>query len=55
MKTKKISEKQRLRDLEVMNRITSKSRFTKRDIDKLSNKIKKAAAKRFFEISKKEK
>lgn len=37
---------QRINDLEVMNKITSKSKFTKRDIEKLSDKIKKGIAKR---------
>ena len=37
---------QRIEDLEVMNKITSKSKFTKKDIDELSEKIKEGMAKR---------
>lgn len=37
---------QRIEDLEVMNRITAKSRFTKKDVEILSEKIKKGIAKR---------
>jgi hypothetical protein len=40
---------QRINDLEVMDRITSKSKITQKDIDDLSKKIKSAAAKRFNE------
>ena len=45
----KISEAQRKKDLEVMNKITAKSKFTKKDIEELSEKIKRGAAKRFIE------
>ena len=37
---------QRVDDLEVMNRITAKSKITKRDIDELSKKIKEGIAKK---------
>lgn len=37
---------QRVEDLEVMNRITRKSKITQKDIDELSKKIKKGVAKR---------
>ncbi len=36
---------QRVHDLEMMNKITAKSKFTKRDIEKLSKKIKEGIAK----------
>ena len=42
---------ERVEDSEVMNKITAKSRFTKKDIDELSKKIKRAAAIRFNEHS----
>jgi predicted CopG family antitoxin len=38
--------KQRMNDLEIMNRITSKSKFTEKDIEKLSEKIKRGIAKK---------
>ena len=55
-KMKKISEirwseivrraiEQRVHDLEIMNKITKKSKFTKRDIEELSEKIKEGIAK----------
>ena len=37
---------QRIDDLEVMNKITSKSKFTKKDIEELSEKIKSGISKR---------
>ena len=37
---------QRINDLEIMNKITAKSKFTKKDIEILSEKIKKGVAKR---------
>ena len=37
---------QRIEDLEVMNKITAKSKFTEKDIRELSEKIKKGIAKR---------
>ena len=37
---------QRINDLETMNKITSKSRFTKKDIEELSKKIKIGIAKK---------
>ncbi len=42
---------QRIEDLEVMNRIASKSKLTKKDVEEISKKIKSAAAKRFNEYS----
>lgn len=42
---------QRIKDLEVMNRIASKSKLTKKDVEEISKKIKSAAAKRFNEYS----
>lgn len=40
---------ERINDLEVMNRIASKSKLTKKDIDEISKKIKRAAAVKFDE------
>jgi len=37
---------QRVNDLEMMNKITSKSKFTEKDIRELSEKIKKGIAKK---------
>ena len=42
---------QRIDDLEVMNRIASKSKLTQKDVEEISKKIKRAAAKRFDEYS----
>ena len=42
---------QRIEDLEVINRIASKSKLTKKDVEEISKKIKRAAAKRFNEYS----
>ncbi|MDP1695313.1 MAG: hypothetical protein Q8L29_00165 [archaeon] len=42
---------QRIDDLEVMNRIASKSKLTKKDVEEISKKIKRAAAVRFNELS----
>lgn len=39
---------ERAGDLEEMNKIASKSRLTKKDVEELSKKIKKAAAGRFL-------
>ena len=46
---KNISKAQRKKDLELMNKITSKSKFTEKDIEELSEKIKSRTAKRFYE------
>jgi len=46
---KEISKEERKKDLELMNKITSKSKFTKKDIDELSEKIKRDTAKSFDE------
>ena len=42
---------QRINDLEVMNKIASKSKFTKKDVEEISKKIKRAAAIKFNEYS----
>lgn len=42
---------ERVNDLEVMNKIASKSKLTKKDAEEISKKIKRAAAKRFYEYS----
>ena len=39
---------ERINDLEVMNKIASKSKLTKKDVEEISKKIKRAAAKRFY-------
>ena len=40
---------QRVNDLEIMEKIASKSKFTKKDAEEISKKIKRAAAIRFNE------
>ena len=40
---------ERIADLEVMNKIASKSKLSSKDVQELSEKIKKAAAKKFIE------
>lgn len=42
---------ERIEDLEVMNKIASKSKLTKKDVEEISKKIKRAAALRFNESS----
>jgi hypothetical protein len=42
---------ERINDLEVMNKIASKSKLTKKDVSEISKKIKKAAALKFNEYS----
>ena len=42
---------QRINDLEVMNKIASKSKLTKKDVEEISKKIKRAAAIRFNEYN----
>lgn len=42
---------QRVNDLEVMNKIASKSKLTKKDVEEISKKIKSGMAKRFYEYS----
>ena len=42
---------QRISDLEIIERIASKSKFTKRDAEEISEKIKRAATIRFNEHS----
>ena len=39
---------ERINDLEIMNKIASKSKLTKKDVEEISEKIKRAAAKRFY-------
>ena len=41
---------QRMNDLEIMNKITSKSKFTEKDIKELSDKIKRGIAKKHNQI-----
>ncbi len=42
---------QKVSDLEAMEKIASKSRLTKRDVEEISKKIKRAASIRFNEYS----
>lgn len=42
---------QKINDLEVMEKIASKSNFTKKDVEEISKKIKRAATIRFNEYS----
>jgi predicted CopG family antitoxin len=42
---------QRVNDLEVMEKIASKSKFTKKDVAEIAKKIKRAASIRFNEYS----
>jgi len=42
---------QRINDLETMEKIASKSKLTKKDAIEIAKKIKRAAAKRFYEYS----
>ncbi len=42
---------ERINDLEIINKIASKSKLTKKDVEEISKKIKRAAAKRFDECS----
>jgi len=39
---------ERINDLEVMNKIASKSKLTKKDVDEISKKIKRRMAKKFY-------
>lgn len=39
---------QKINDLEIMNKIISKSKLTKRDVEVLSKKINKSATKKFL-------
>ena len=41
---------QRINDLEVMDQIASKSKLTKKDVEIISKKIKRRAAKKFYEF-----
>lgn len=41
----------RVNDLEVMNSIASKSKLTQKDVEEISKRIKRAAAKRLHESS----
>ena len=40
---------ERINDLETMNRIASKSKLTKKDVEEISKKIKRSASKKFNE------
>lgn len=42
---------ERINDLEVMNKIASKSKLTKRDVNEISKKIKSRMAKKFYEYN----
>ena len=42
---------QRVNDLEIMDKLASKSKLTKKDVESISKKIKSSAAKRFNELS----
>lgn len=42
---------QRVEDLEVMNKIASKSKLTKKDAEEISKKIKRGMAKKFYDYS----
>ena len=44
-----VTKEERARDLEVMNQIASKSKLTQKDVDEISEKIKKAMHKQFME------
>ena len=39
---------ERISDLEVMNKIASKSKLTKKDVDEISKKIKRRMANKFY-------
>lgn len=39
---------ERINDLEVMNKIASKSKLTKKDVEEISKKIKRGMAKKFY-------
>jgi len=49
IKNRKISKQERKNDLEIMNKIASKSKITDKDIEEISKKIKSDVAKRFYE------
>jgi len=40
---------QRIEDLETINRLASKSKLTKKDVEEISKKIKRSASKKFNE------
>ena len=40
---------ERINDLETMNRIASKSKLTKKDVEEISKKIKSGMTKKFYE------
>jgi len=42
---------ERINDLEFMNKIASKSKLTKKDVEEISKKIKRSAAKKFNELN----
>lgn len=45
------SIEERISDFETMNKIASKSKLTKKDVEEISKKIKRSAAKKFYEYS----
>lgn len=47
----RLAMEERVNDLEVMNKIASKSKLTKKDADELSKKIKRSMAKKFDEYA----
>ena len=42
---------ERINDFEVIEKIASKSKLTKKDVDEIAKKIKRAATKRFYEFN----
>ncbi len=45
------SIRERINDLEMMNKIASKSKLTKKDVEEISKKIKRSASNKFDELS----
>ncbi len=45
------SIEERINDLEIMNKIASKSKLTKRDVEEISKKIKSRMSKKFYEYN----
>ena len=45
------SIEERISDLETMNKIASKSKLTKKDVEEISKKIKSRMAKKFYEYN----
>jgi predicted CopG family antitoxin len=42
---------ERINDLETMNKLASKSKLTKKDVDEISKKIKRSAANKFYALN----